>query len=382
MNVLRRLCCAWNPFAGARNPSCLRGLTPSDRLSVTTTQRSSRPGCLSHSASSGRAESFAASARMRASVSSAVGSFASAGAAGACCATGSGAGAGGGARRTHTNAPTATTAAATMAAMPTQVPDFFWWGSTMASSRESVSWNSSLVLITPGRRGKRKTVHSVCPEDLPIRPSGKPPVSGLYHQPLVQAEPARHPLRQAGVVGDDDRRDPGPVVQPVTQADQLEHLSRDLLGLAARQPADQARHGRVFQRGELRQEVVELEDEPDVPVAEPRQRLLAHLERVLAVVEHVPGGGRIKRAHHVQEGALPYTAGTDQRSHLPGAQRERGAPQDVDLLLAQPVRLVQAAPLEERRFHARRGGRLDRQGLHHSSRSPSTGESRLALVAG
>src|SRR5207244_2941073 len=116
---------------------------------------------------------------------------------------------------------------------------------------------------------------------------------------------------------------PGPVIEAMTQADELEHLASDARRVLARQPADERRHGDIVQRRELREQVVELEDEADVAVAEARQRLLSHLERVLAVVEDVAGGRRIERSDDVQEGALAHAAGPDQGRHFPGPQRER-----------------------------------------------------------
>src|SRR5256885_3417837 len=57
---------------------------------------------------------------------------------------------------------------------------------------------------------------------------------------------------------------------------------------------------------------------------------------------------RIERADHVQEGALSHPARTDQRRHLAGGEREAGAAQHVDLLLAEPVGLVHFARFDER----------------------------------
>ena len=162
----------------------------------------------------------------------------------------------------------------------------------------------------------------------------------------------------------------GLVIEAVAEPDDLQHLARLGLGLFARLAMDQARHRGVLQRGEFGQEVMELEDEADAVVAEAGQVLLAHREGVLSLEQHRPGGRRIERADHVQERALAHAAGADERGHLAGLEAEAGAAQDVDLLLAQPVRFVHAARFDER---SHRG---------HSSRSPSTGERRLAFVAG
>src|SRR5437868_482852 len=407
MYVRLPFCWTVNGCAGARKASCLRGDTPSARLSVTAIHRSRSPGCLSQSANSGRDERFPASRRIRASESSAAGSGASA-AAGA-CATGSAAGAGGGARWTHRYAPTPMATAAATATMAIHEPELFFSDSNIGTSarrgtRTPRSFSSILPVGASARaeRSQRLVAIRAFQQEFPTRHvPWRVCFRGLlafHHQPLVQAPPARHPFGQPRIVGDDDGRDaeaaveveqqlvdpfagrlveitgrlvgeqearlqdesagerhalllaagqlPGPVIEAVTQADQLEHLASDARRLLARQPADQRRHGGVVQRGELREQVVELEDEADVAVAEARQRLLSHLERVLAVVEDVAGGRRIERSDDVQEGALAHAAWPDQGRHFPGPQRERCAAQDVDLLLAQPVRLVQPATFQ------------------------------------
>src|SRR4051812_23322992 len=103
---------------------------------------------------------------------------------------------------------------------------------------------------------------------------------------------------------------------------------------------------------------MELEDESDAAVAERRQLFLGHPERVPSLEEHLPFGGRIQGADHVQEGALPDAAGTDQRRHLPRLEREARAAQHVDLLLAEPVRLVHDARFHERSQLIPPAGRL------------------------
>ena len=58
----------------------------------------------------------------------------------------------------------------------------------------------------------------------------------------------------------------------------LQQVPGPIRGLARRQPGDSKRHLRILERTEFRQQMVELEDEADVPVPEGHQ--LVVLERV------------------------------------------------------------------------------------------------------
>ncbi len=57
------------------------------------------------------------------------------------------------------------------------------------------------------------------------------------------------------------------VVESVPQPDLREYRRRPSLGFGFRHPADEQRHGHVFQRGKLRQQVMELIDEAEMPIA-------------------------------------------------------------------------------------------------------------------
>ena len=60
----------------------------------------------------------------------------------------------------------------------------------------------------------------------------------------------------------------GAMVQAVRQTDRLEHVAGPLARLLVGDSADQRGHHRVLERGELTEEVMELEDEADGLVAE------------------------------------------------------------------------------------------------------------------
>ncbi len=67
---------------------------------------------------------------------------------------------------------------------------------------------------------------------------------------------------------------PGPVRQPLAQADPPQQLLGPRARLGRRQPGDPHRHLGVLERAELGQQVVELEHEADVPVPERHQRVV------------------------------------------------------------------------------------------------------------
>jgi predicted ABC-type transport system involved in lysophospholipase L1 biosynthesis ATPase subunit len=72
------------------------------------------------------------------------------------------------------------------------------------------------------------------------------------------------------------------VGQAVAQADAAEDVPRLVLRLGDAQALDQRRHHHVLERGELGQQVVELEHEPDPPVAELGEPAGAHRRELLA----------------------------------------------------------------------------------------------------
>ena len=68
----------------------------------------------------------------------------------------------------------------------------------------------------------------------------------------------------------------GPVLQALTEADALQQFFRATRRFACRHPRNPHRHLDVLERRELRQQVMELEDEADVPVPELDQRRITH----------------------------------------------------------------------------------------------------------
>ena len=118
-----------------------------------------------------------------------------------------------------------------------------------------------------------------------------------------------------------------PVVAPLAQTDLREQRLGPRPPLGGRQPSDPERHLGVLERRELRQEVVELEDEADVAVPEGDELAIGHPRDLPPLDPDRPLVDAIQPAQHVQEGALPHAGGADDRHHLAARDRELHAAQ-------------------------------------------------------
>ena len=106
------------------------------------------------------------------------------------------------------------------------------------------------------------------------------------------------------------------------QSDLLQHGSRLRMRFGGFHAAYQQRHGDVFQRGEFRQQVVELVDETERTVAQFAALRLVHLRYILSQDADAAAGDGVEPAQQMQQGAL---AGT-------------GCADDGDALAALPLR--------------------------------------------
>src|SRR4051794_17972704 len=68
-------------------------------------------------------------------------------------------------------------------------------------------------------------------------------------------------------------------------------------------------HQHVLAYGEIGQEMVELEYETDLAVADSAQGPIGKAHGVLALEKHAPGRGMIEQSQDMQEGALPHPGG-------------------------------------------------------------------------
>src|SRR5213594_2530354 len=111
--------------------------------------------------------------------------------------------------------------------------------------------------------------------------------------------------------------------------------------------------------------MVELEDEPDLTVAELRQRLIVHGEHIVPVEAHGAAGRPIQRSQNVQEGRLADAGRADDGHQLAALDLQAHALQHVDLALVQLEGFVEV------------DGRN-----HHSYRKASAGSRRAACRQG
>ncbi len=123
------------------------------------------------------------------------------------------------------------------------------------------------------------------------------------------------------------------VVQAMAQADRFQQRGRTLAGFGHAGTGQHHRHHHVFQRGEFRQQVVELVDEAQRLVAQQATRGVRQGRHALAGDEHLTCGRHIEATQQVQQGALAGAGGTDDRHRFAG----------IDL---------QVQPIEHRGLHA------------------------------
>ena len=79
---------------------------------------------------------------------------------------------------------------------------------------------------------------------------------------------------------------------------------------------NQGRNHHVFKRGELRQQLMKLEDEADVFTAETRELATIEFQDVVSGNGERTGIGFVERSHNLQQGGFTSTAGTDNADHF------------------------------------------------------------------
>jgi hypothetical protein len=89
--------------------------------------------------------------------------------------------------------------------------------------------------------------------------------------------------------------------ETIAELHERQQLPRALVDLAARPPAQVKREADVFQARQRRQQVEELENEPDLVASHLRQLVVVQAGQRLAVDQHIAGGGAVEAAHQVEE---------------------------------------------------------------------------------
>ena len=174
---------------------------------------------------------------------------------------------------------------------------------------------------------------------------------------------------------------PGPVGQAMRRGRRASSIVVRALGARRARGSRwiSAGHHRVLERGELGQQVVELEDEADRRGCGTRPARPAS-SRVTSTPSKriVPGGRQVERAEHVQQRRLADARRADHRDHLAGAQhrsRCRAAPRACGRRGRTPwsdphdhVRAAARAAGRARMPPERRHGMRQRQSARTSSR--------------
>ena len=120
----------------------------------------------------------------------------------------------------------------------------------------------------------------------------------------------------------------GPVVGTVGESHPREQIPRPRPGGAPCAPpaprpgADEGRHEHVLERRELREQVVELEDEAELAIPNRRAAPRRGARQVLVPVPEASPVGRVEDPEAVEERALPDARAADDRQHLAAADRE------------------------------------------------------------
>jgi hypothetical protein len=115
----------------------------------------------------------------------------------------------------------------------------------------------------------------------------------------------------------------GPVVSPLPEADAVENVRGPAARLRRGQAGDAVRKRDILLRGELREKVVELEDEADAFVSKARPLLRRKLPERLAEDLHAPRVGIVDPAEQMQKRGLPDARGPHDRGEDPLRHLER-----------------------------------------------------------
>ncbi len=157
------------------------------------------------------------------------------------------------------------------------------------------------------------------------------------------------------------------MVDPLGKAEVGKDGSAARHRLGFRGPGDEERHGHVLESGELRKEVVELEDEADGPIAKRQPLGLVESEEVPPLEQDRTRVGYVECPQKVHESAFPDAGRSYDRHHLSPLDLDVQVPEHIDRSPVGPVALREAPAFEKRR---------------HSNRSASVMMRREARNAG
>ena len=120
------------------------------------------------------------------------------------------------------------------------------------------------------------------------------------------------------------------MVGAVGETDAVEPFGGGGEGLFVGDAASQQGHGDVFERGELRQQVVELPDVTDVAVAVGGCLPGRQAGDVGVGAPNFAGGGAVERGEEVEQGTLAGTGFADDGDHFSGSHFERQIAKEIE----------------------------------------------------
>ena len=138
------------------------------------------------------------------------------------------------------------------------------------------------------------------------------------------------------------------MVESIAEPDALEQPPGARPPLYRRYARDPKRHLGVLERAELGQQVVQLEDEPHVTVAERHERCVGQPRHVAVGDADRSRVRTVEPPEQVQQGALAHARGAHDRDHVAGLDLEIEPAQDVNRLRAHLVALDQGRDRDER----------------------------------
>ena len=131
------------------------------------------------------------------------------------------------------------------------------------------------------------------------------------------------------------------MVHPLLQADLPEHMGGELFPLGLGDAAEHQRHGHILQRRVRGHQVVGLEDEADVPLAEGGEPVLTELGDVVFADVHRAPGGLFQTGELVEQCALAAAGGAQDAADLALADLQVDAVEGNHLFPAELVDLAQ-----------------------------------------
>jgi hypothetical protein len=154
------------------------------------------------------------------------------------------------------------------------------------------------------------------------------------------------------------------MVQPVSQTNTVQNLTRVSLTVGSLVAADELRHHRILERCKFRQKMMELKDKPDVPVSKMRAFCGVPIEDILVFKEHITPRRRVQTAEQMKQGALSSTRRANYGDESAAPDFKSNVFENKNLRCGSFVDLREVS------------------GLNHSYRSASTGWSREAAAEG